>query len=129
MRCDSTGSIKIMLKIYKKRKLRKNLRDGVARFLLGSKLCGSRDSPHRYQDCPAPHGSLKRRVCQAENTMKQANCQTKTHSGRRMIYRIYLYHFGRDGGFICGSKKDVSTDSLSPLEPRCCRLRCTCQSL
>ena len=26
----------------------------VARFLLGSKLCGSRDSPHRYQDCQAP---------------------------------------------------------------------------
>lgn len=23
----------------------------------------------------------------------------------------------------------MSTDSLSPLEPRCCRLRCTCQSL
>ena len=25
----------------------------LGRFLLGSKLCGSRDSPHRYQDCVA----------------------------------------------------------------------------
>lgn len=29
------------------------LRPIFCRFLLGSKLCGSRDSPHRYQDCVA----------------------------------------------------------------------------
>ena len=31
--------------------------EDLARFLLGSKLCGSRDSPHRYQDCQDPSGA------------------------------------------------------------------------
>lgn len=131
LRYDSTGYTKIMLKIYKKRKLRKNLlwiklRDGGTAHSPGKSpgsfwapSCVAVGIPHIDIRIVRLPSSLKRRVCQAENTIKQASCQKKTHSGCR-IYRYTCIFWKRWWFYLYPS---------SPLEPRCCRLRCTCQSL
>ena len=111
LRYDSTGYTKIMLKIYKKRKLRKNLlwiklRDGGTAHSPGKSpgsfwapSCVAVGIPHIDIRIVRLPSSLKRRVCQAENTIKQASCQKKHIQD--VGYTDIPVSFGRDGGFIC----------------------------